>query len=233
MGLPVAVWLPDARAEPTPCAAWPGEPNPLPSVESTDPFLARWASLRAGELARRVAELEDRDPRAAQDAWEHLRCLDPALAQASRPAAPSTPAVSAPPATREVALTPPPPEFAPPVRARSRSASTDWSPIDAELGEAQALVFGARFDQALEAAERIRPKLAPVEDAPGASQRRTRLEVLSATAQIALGQYEDARESFARVLAADPAFQLDARSTSPKVLHVFETVRGRAGSPGR
>jgi tetratricopeptide (TPR) repeat protein len=238
----VATWLSTAQAQTASCAAWPGEPHPLPSVESPDPFLARWASLRAGELARMVAELQERDPNAARETWEHLRCLDPARARAALPALPPTTSpVSAPEPPREVALSAPPPSpdpppaprsIAPPVSAPAPSRSTDWSPIDAELGEAQALVFGARFDQALEAAERIRPKLAPVEDAPGASQRWTRLELLAATAQIALGYYEDAQASFERALAADPAFQLDTVSTSPKVLQVFEAVRGRGASAG-
>jgi Tfp pilus assembly protein PilF len=61
--------------------------------------------------------------------------------------------------------------------------------------------------------------------------RRTQLEVLSATAQIALGHHDAARESFERALAADPDFELDARSTSPKIRSVFDTVRREPGSP--
>jgi hypothetical protein len=83
----------------------------------------------------------------------------------------------------------------------------------------------------LRTADQIRPKLASIEEAPGAVLRRTQLEVLSATAQIALGRNEAARESFQRALAADPQLELDAGSTSPKIRRVFETVRDEPGSP--
>ena len=92
----------------------------------------------------------------------------------------------------------------PPVAAAPEPRAPDWDPIDAKLGAAEALVRGARFRQALQAAARIRPSLASTEDAPGASLRRTQLEVLAATAQIALGHHQAARESFERALAADP-----------------------------
>jgi hypothetical protein len=117
------------------------------------------------------------------------------------------------------------------VGSAPRSRAPDWSPIDATLGAAEALVRDARFEQALQTAEQIRPRLASVENSPGASLRRTQLEVLSATAQIALGRDHAARESFERALAADPELELDARSTSPKIRQVFDTVRREPGGP--
>ena len=88
----------------------------------------------------------------------------------------------------------------------------------------------ASIQQALQTADQIRPKLASIQDAPGAILRRTQLEVLSATAQIALGHDKAARESFQRALAANPQLELDAGSTSPKIRRVFETVRHESGS---
>lgn len=206
-----------ARAETAVCRAWPGEPNPLPRIDSPDPFMARWAQLRAQELERVASELQASDPGEAQEIWAHLRCLDPAGELAGtgrqRPALPEV-------AAGIPALEPPPEPRAP-----------DWSPIDEKLGAAEAQVRGARFQQALQTADQIRPKLASVEDAPGANLRRTQLEVLSATAQIALGYHGAARESFQRALAADPQLELDAGSTSPKIRSVFETVRHQSGSP--
>jgi hypothetical protein len=215
----LSLWLSTARAETVACRAWAGEPNPLPRIDDPDPFLARWAQLRAQELATVASELEASNPREAYETWEHLRCLDPAGGLARLE-----------PERRELGVT----EVAvtPPVASPPRSRAPDWSPIDAKLGAAEAQVRGARFQQALRTADQIRPKLAPIEDAPGAILRRTQLEVLSATAQIALGHDEAARESFQRALVADPELELDAAATSPKIRRVFETVRDKSGSPG-
>jgi hypothetical protein len=218
-GLVLGLHLSTAVAETAGCRAWPGEPNPLPRVDSPDPFLARWAQLRAQELARMAAALETSAPREAHQTREHLRCLDPAgtTARAERERGHR--------GVTEVAEVPP-------VSSPPRSPAPDWSPIDAKLGAAEAHVRGARFQQALRTADQIRPELASIEnDAPGAILRRTQLEVLSATAQIALGHHQAARESFQRALAADPGLVLDAGSTSPKIRGMFETVRGASGSP--
>jgi hypothetical protein len=120
----------------------------------------------------------------------------------------------------------------PPVSAPPPLHAHDWSPIDAKLGEAAALVQNARFEQALLTADQIRPTLASTEGAPGGGIRRAQLEVLSATAQIALGRHQAARESFVRALAADPELQLDAGTTSPKIRQVFDSVRDESGNPG-
>jgi hypothetical protein len=213
----LAVGLSAARAETLVCRPWPGEPNPLPRIDSSDPFLARWAQLRAQELARVASELEASDPREAHEAREHLRCLDPAGEFAPPVHERGDPGVT------EVATTPP-------VASPPLAHTPDWSPIDAELGAAEAQVRGARFQQALLTADQIRSKLGSIEDVPGAILRRAQLEVLAATAQIALGHNEAARESFQRALAADPELELDAGSTSPKIRRVFETVRDEFGS---
>jgi hypothetical protein len=209
-------WLSTTRAETVACGAWPGEPNPLPRIDDPDPFLARWAALRAQELARMAMELEASDPSEANATWEHLRCLDPAgdLARRER---------GEPGAARRAET--------PPVASPPRPRAPDWSPIDAKLRAAEALVRSAHFERALQAADELRPELAPVEDAPGAIPRRTGLEVLCATAEIALGRDQAARESFGRALAADPDLELDAGTTSPKIRRVFEMVRSDAGSP--
>ena len=216
IGSLLALGLSTAKAETVACAAWPGEPNPLPRIDDPDPFMARWAQLRAQELANVASNLEASDPLWANETWEHLRCLDPSgeLTGLERERS-HTPMVA----------------NTPPVASAPESRLLDWSPIDAKLGAAEALVRDARFHQALRTAEQIRPKLASIEDAPGASLRRTQLEVLSATAQIALGRHDAARESLERALAADPVLELDAWSTSPKIRQVFDTVRGEPGNP--
>jgi hypothetical protein len=70
--------------------------------------------------------------------------------------------------------------------------------------------------------------LAELEAASGRdAERRVRLEVLSATASIALGRDEAAHRSFERALRADADLELDPASTSPKVVRHLEATRRR------
>ena len=57
--------------------------------------------------------------------------------------------------------------------------------------------------------------------------RRARLEVMTATAQVALGQRSRARMSMQRAHLADPGLALDERETSPKVLGLLRELRAR------
>jgi hypothetical protein len=59
-----------------PCAAWPGEPDPLPASTDADGALARWAQLRSLEL-RALAERSARDPLTADRLTRHADCLAP------------------------------------------------------------------------------------------------------------------------------------------------------------
>lgn len=59
------------------CAPWPGEIDPLPTTLDSDPFLARWAELRAAELARLAAALDERSRVLAAPLWAHAACLAP------------------------------------------------------------------------------------------------------------------------------------------------------------
>jgi hypothetical protein len=212
------------------CSAWPGEPNPLPSLETTDPFEAQWLSLRVAELGRLAQALEATDPVEAKRTWEHLRCLEP-----SHPGALA--ALERPPSARQPRPAPPVAAGAPaaPVRAEPRSAparprpapaaSLDWSSIDLQLAQAEELVLGARFRAALEALDGLRARLGRAGAAPGSSARRARMEVLAATVHVALADPKAASTSFERALAARPDLVLDAATTSPKVLRAFEAVR--------
>ena len=72
-----------------------------------------------------------------------------------------------------------------------------------------------------------------LESLPGDEASRalkTRVEVLSATAQVALGDEDAARKSFTRALASDPELQLDPMITSPKVMQALNDARGEGGS---
>ena len=135
---------------------------------------------------------------------------------------------AAPPArTQRAAFRPP----------RAQPASeTKRSALDARLRTADELLRTARFDEALAETERARPDLAALEarSGPGteASAQRVRLEVLAATACIALGREEAARQSFERALRADADLELDPARTPPKVVRgLAETRRRLAAAP--
>ena len=66
------------------CAAWPGEPTPLPSVSDSDPVLARWAELRVAELTHHAELSETGDRPESQRLWRRVRCLDPRSEAAER-----------------------------------------------------------------------------------------------------------------------------------------------------
>jgi len=59
------------------CEPWPGEPSPLPAVSSSDDLTARFAHLRAEELAALALQLEPLAPGDAHRVWLHVACLDP------------------------------------------------------------------------------------------------------------------------------------------------------------
>src|SRR5262245_50796209 len=102
------------------CAPWPGELSPLPSVAAPDPFAARWARLRFGELTALASSIAATDPSAAYRIWQHARCLAPqdaSVEQALAQLAPARDVVLAPvvarpapaPAPAPAAATAPPP----------------------------------------------------------------------------------------------------------------------------
>lgn len=97
--------------------------------------------------------------------------------------------------------------------------------LDYELEEIGAMISAAHFRTALALVQATRELL----DAAGVhrhrSIRRARLEVMAATAEVALGQRVAAQQSMVRALRADSALDLDARETSPKVLELLGEVR--------
>jgi hypothetical protein len=82
-----------AAAQP-PCASWPEEPSPLPTVRDADPLRARWAALRVRELDTAARALEARDPARARALWQHASCLAPADGDLARRARAILPAVT-------------------------------------------------------------------------------------------------------------------------------------------
>jgi len=248
-------------AQASDCVAWPGEPRPLPQVDDHDPLRARWAGLRAQQLARRAKDLETVAPMAAHQAWRRVLCLDPAeeraLAGALRslpllvhrpeirieldaaPSAPDTDVWASLDAPVQIAMRAGPspshgpgplslasgePALEAPVRAESL-----WR-IERSIAAAEAQVEAARFEEALETVARARAALDALPPGRDLSTRRLRLELVAATAEAASGRSDDARACLARVLALEPGFTFDARTTSPKLLRLLDAARAQQGA---
>lgn len=229
---PLLLAAPSAPAEP--CAPWPGEPNPLPTADDGDELRARWAALRAVELAQRAQSLEATDPAEANLLWRHTLCIDPAHEAAPQAIARTDPVqVHRPPVvladrTASPAVTDPWRQLDLPIRVPLLAEETARALEEAEqmLDETEDLVRAARFEAAVAGAEEVRTRLEGLADGEELRARRVRLEVLAATAQIALGREDEARESFGRALAAQPDLELDPMKISPKVIRVLDAARG-------
>ena len=232
---------PSASEPERPCTAWPGEVDPLPTTRDADPFVARWAALRSEELKRLASAVEQENPAEAYRLWVHVSCLDPdsiaarriqelrprvLIAERPRPRAPEPPLPQV-----DVARLPPDAE-----RARDASPAREPEPsveafrqLDARLAETEGILRQARFRAVLEASQRLRSELLALQDQPGSRQRRARVEVMAATALVALGRSESAAQSFDRALDADPDLILDPASTPPKIQRLLEEVRAQRG----
>jgi hypothetical protein len=241
LGALLWVALVAAPIQASPCEPWPGEPEPLPTTTDADPLRAQWAELRVLELVRAASAFEPRDPAQAQRLLNRVLCFDPGSDGAHRALARlSLVQVHRPEVVRGT------PSDAVRLDAwasldRAIVMNTRRSPqprpdaaiarADARLETLAGQLKAARFDDALATAAEARRDVRslPAGERPA---RTVRLEVMTATAQLALGRDEDARASFERALDADPALALDPGVTSPKVLRALEGARlAREGRP--
>jgi len=233
------------------CAPWPGEPQPLPRVGEGDRLLARWAELRAQELARHAEALEESGPVAAHRAWLHVLCLDPGDESARSGALRSQPLRIHRPEIRVGSEAGPPDldtdlwsSLDAPVTLAARTPALpgagpeadDWSRagtlrrVEGWLVAAEAQVAAARFEEALATAAKARAGLEALPPGRDLPRRRLRLELIEATAEAARGRDDAARACFERVLALEPAFALDARTTSPKLMRLLDAARAETGA---
>jgi hypothetical protein len=97
--------------------------------------------------------------------------------------------------------------------------------LDRELAEIDTLLASAHFHSVVSVAKLTRQLLSAREGQPELSTRRARLEVMTATAQVALGRRGVAQRSMMRALQAEPALSLDESTTSPKVLELLREAR--------
>lgn len=234
------------QSTPSACRAWPGEPDPLPRAEGKS-LAARWARLRAAELSRLARRLEKSDPVTAHALFAHAACLAPGddtlrsaeartvplrwhrpgLASGAAPL-PRAPAASIAGALAEldepIAILPPAPE--------QEDVDVLIALARQRVDAAQRLLQQARFEDALAELDRAHRGLAAAPDGSRVNALRAEIDVLSATANVALGRADAARASFARALAARPDLKLDPRTTSPKVFALFQEMRSARTAPG-
>lgn len=247
--------LPNSAMAEEECVSWPGEPAPLATTRDDDFRRARWAALRADELARIASPLEVIARVDAHRIWRHVRCLDPAHAAApgglarTEPLRVHRPDVSPGAATQpdpadtlqsafdrldralKVAL-PRAPATTVPAPARppipAPAPAIDLGEPARLAGEADLAMKQARFEDALSSAARARSALPAAANSAEASALRARIEASAGAAAVALGDEAQARESFVRALNADPGFRLDPAVTSPKVMRAFDAARNAA-----
>jgi len=224
-----------AFAEP-PCAPWPDEPRPLPTLDDQDPLRARWAALRVRELDDAAHQLETADPTRARQIWLHALCIAPEDPEAlDGLAAPSSPVtlhhpevlrgdVDVPARAAWASLDEPIVVAPAPRRRAPRRVDPAAAEVDALVEQTAELVRNARFEDALASAELARQRAANLSGEARAT-RSANLEVWAATAALALGRDDEARQGLARALEADPSLSLDAGTTSPKVRRALEAVR--------
>jgi len=231
--LAAGLTAPGARA--ANCDPWSGEPQPLPTVADPDPIRAEWAALRSKELTQAAKRLETDDPLRSSQMWRRLLCMDPsndeALAGVMRARAVRVhrpPLLDEPfaPGTRD-----PWEALGAPIGLRSDGSGREIASRDefrelrGAVGTLEEQVRRAQFEQALASAPGLRSRLAR---APAGGTRASLIaqaEVLTATAELALGRSDAAAASLHRALAADPALTLDPASTPPKVLRALDAAR--------
>jgi tetratricopeptide (TPR) repeat protein len=93
------------------------------------------------------------------------------------------------------------------------------------LDDSELRLREARYESALELAESARAAL-NAQQAASNDPRRVRVQLVKATAYVALGRTDEALDSLERALLADPNLELDPAVTSPKLMAVFYVARG-------
>lgn len=113
--------------------------------------------------------------------------------------------------------------------AQAGEAAARLADLDRRLAQIDASLAEAHFQTAAALTESTREQMdALAADGLPVAARRARLELLGATAEVALGRRAQAREHLVRALRADPALALDESRVSPKLLQLLPEARRRA-----
>ena len=97
------------------------------------------------------------------------------------------------------------------------------------LERSEAQLREARFEEALEGAGSVRELLNSSGVGPH-NPLRVEVEVIAATARVALGEMEAALACLERALQAQPDLELDPVQVSPRVIAALRAARNRAGA---
>ena len=117
--------------------------------------------------------------------------------------------------------------------AHASEAARTLSGLERAVGTVEEMVAEAHFRRAIRTAEAAREWADEVPRSKASKRARARLEVLLATARVAIGDRAGARASMGRAVYVWPLLQLGESDTSPRVLELYREVRGgsrRAGT---
>jgi hypothetical protein len=107
-------------------------------------------------------------------------------------------------------------------------SSTEFSQVDRALDDIEAAIQNAYFQTALGIADTTRGWFDELPAGGPLAGRRARLELLAATAEVALGRNQQALESMRRALVADSSLTLDPDLTPPKLYALLGEARAGA-----
>ncbi|MCP5058059.1 MAG: hypothetical protein GY937_15240 [bacterium] len=193
-------------------------------LDPSDPDLFRRAAEAASGVIHRASTELESSPFDTQTTGAET--LEGAIRLAMRPLGSSrepNPVAPRPSSTRDALRVAILPREAPSAEIPAAS-STSADALDVVLMNVERMIDEARFRSALEALPEVREAADALPDEAGRKERVARAELLAGTAQIALGQPDQARKHFRRAIQASPGLELRA-STPPKVRRAFEAVR--------
>jgi hypothetical protein len=110
------------------------------------------------------------------------------------------------------------------------AAGPSRAELDRQIAEIDALLAEAHFRTALSLTRATLNRLPSASTRPEEASRRARLNVMAATAQIALGQRPLAGLLLERALRADPTLVFDDKEFSPKLVELVAEARRRSGA---
>jgi hypothetical protein len=120
----------------------------------------------------------------------------------------------------------------PTIAAASEPSST-LTALDEALSEVQLLLSEAHFLSGLGVAQSTSRWAQGLPTSDDVLERRALLQVMIATAQVALGEHDSARESLRGAVDLDPWLVLPEKTTSPKLVRIFRQLHAdSAPDPG-
>lgn len=206
---------------------------PAPTYGTTEPTPTQ-GDPRTGAAPTRVYTPTDSAPTRVYTATESApTSVYPAAEPTPTPGYPVTgptptpgvpPPAQAPPTPR-LGAAPFDPAYDPNAEPEVLTGPADLSSADQEIAEIEGLIEQAHYRTALSVASSTRRLLLRAEPGAAVDIRRARLEVLCATARVALGEPMAARSHLELAHRANPELELDPSSVSPKVMELWRSVQ--------